>query len=193
VLDARWVVLAATAAAGQEERLRRFARVLRSLPAPPEGGPAAPRLSNGLAARAWSAGAWTYLRPAHATPHKALLETTPQAPPAAQVDDLGRGKVMLPRAAAGGGKQLVLELPPFGVAAIRVGARAVPVGPLTLHLQEGRDAQYKALEAMSDRLAHDHDAEVSEADRRARRLLFKAIHAYREGRYADFARLAAAH
>ena len=37
-LDARWVVLALSAVAGHEDRIRRFARIFRALPAAPAGG-----------------------------------------------------------------------------------------------------------------------------------------------------------
>src|SRR5262249_27022593 len=102
VLDARWVVLSSTVVAGQEERIRRFARVLRRLPAPAESGPAIKRLSNGLAARSWSVGSRTYLELANDTPYKVRLETVVHGPSTATIDDLGRGLVLMPVAAAGG-------------------------------------------------------------------------------------------
>ncbi|MBX6314219.1 MAG: hypothetical protein IRY99_15100, partial [Isosphaeraceae bacterium] len=153
VLDARWVVVALAAITGQEDRLRRFGRVLRSLPAPEAATPPLPRSPNGIASRWWTVGGRTYLALANDTPYKVLLETVLPAPPAAPVDDLGRGQRLKPAAAPHGGKQLVLELPPYGIAALRIGHPEVRPGPVTLHAQEGRDTQYRKLLALHDRLA----------------------------------------
>ena len=130
-LDARRVVLAAASVSGQEERVRRFALVFSSLPAPPTGAPE-PRLPSGVVARAIRSGPDTYVSMANDTPYPILLEAALHAPPGASVDDLGRG-VRLEPEKSGGITKLVLDLPPFGVAAARVGAPDIRVISVTPH------------------------------------------------------------
>ena len=117
----RWAVLSATAVAGQEERVRRFARVFLALPASAATGPPPDRQPFGVAARTHRAGSSTFLALANDTPYPIRLETVLTAPPSATVDDLGRGLRLVPEVVAGR-SHVVLDLPPFGVAAIRVGA-----------------------------------------------------------------------
>ncbi len=153
-LDARRILLAGSSVAGQEERIRRFARVFSALPASPPGAPE-PRLPSGVVARAIRSGAETYLAMANDTPYPILLEADLQAPRDASVDDLGRG-VRLDPERGPGVTRLVLELPPFGVAAARIGAPDVRVasarpfpGPAVL---DGMKAHYDDLWAVLARL-----------------------------------------
>jgi hypothetical protein len=128
-LDARWIVLAATVAAGQEERIRRFARVFRALPAAPVVEPPLDHQPFGIAVRPLRSGSNTYLEMANDTPYPIRLETVLGGSTSAPVDDLGRGLRLTPET-TGGERHVVLDLPPFGVAAIRVGAPDVRIGPL---------------------------------------------------------------
>ncbi len=128
-LDAQWVFLAAGAVAGHEERLRRFAVVLRGLPAwpaSPAGPSADPRsLPFGVAVRSLGDAAQSFLEIANDSPYPIRLACLLDAPESAVVEDLGRGLRLAPAAEAGG-RNLVLDLLPFGVSAIRIGA---PRGP----------------------------------------------------------------
>ena len=132
-LDARWVFLAHKAVAGQEERLRRFAGVLRALPAWPAIPLTAAADPNpkpfGVAVRRMSDDAQTFLEIANDSPYPIRLAGLLDAPGSAPVEDLGRGLRLSPAPEAGG-RNLVLDLLPYGVAAIRVGCatRAALVG-----------------------------------------------------------------
>jgi hypothetical protein len=128
-LDARWIVLAATVAAGHEERVRRFAPIFRALPVAPVVEPPLDRQPFGVAVRPLRSGANTYLEMANDTPYPIRLDTVLGAPASALVDDLGRRLRLTPETIAGE-RHVVLDLPPFGVAAIRIGAPEVRVGPL---------------------------------------------------------------
>ncbi|HEV3120595.1 MAG TPA: hypothetical protein VGY53_01765, partial [Isosphaeraceae bacterium] len=131
-LDARWVLLAAQTAAGEEERLRRFATVFRALPASDDIGSTAARLPSGVAVRAIESGQNTFVAMANDTPYPLRLETILTIASATNVTDLGRGLQLVP-ADAPGGKRLVLDLAPFGVAAVRLGAPAVHVAAVKPH------------------------------------------------------------
>lgn len=132
-LDARWVMLAASAIAGREERVRQFARVFRSLPCPDmAGAPAISRAPSGVSVRAIDRQHQTYLMLANDTPYPTRLETVLVAPAGATVADLGRGLVLAPRMVPGG-TQLVIDLEPFGVAAARIGAPGVRVSSVASH------------------------------------------------------------
>jgi hypothetical protein len=152
VLDARWVVLAASAVAGREERLRRFARVLRGLPAPAEAGAPSPRLNAGVAVRSWTAGGRTYLGLANDTPYTLLVDTVLPPPAEAAVFDLGRGLNLEPAAAPAGGRRLVVKLDPFGVAAVRVGHGEARPGPVAVHFLDAPEPQAVALKERLGRL-----------------------------------------
>jgi hypothetical protein len=127
-LDARWIFVAGKAAAGHEERIRRFAAVLRALPAWPATTMATQGDSNpkafGIAVRSMGDDAQTFLEIANDSPYPIRLATVLAAPSSAIVDDLGRGLRLLPPP-EGDGRLLVLDLIPFGVSAIRVGAPRV--------------------------------------------------------------------
>jgi hypothetical protein len=136
-LDAQWVILAAPAIAGHEERLRRFSTVLRSLPAWPaqSSEPAEERRDFGVAVRSMSDATQSFLEIANDTPYPIRLSGTLDAPVGATVEDLGRNLRLVPQAVAGG-HQLVLDLLPFGVSAIRVGAPNVHLTGLTPYPSE---------------------------------------------------------
>ncbi len=90
-LDAQWVIVAVPAIAGHEERLRKFASVLRALPA----WPAQPSVAggeqkdNGIAVRTLSDQTQTYLEIANDTPYPIRLAGQFDAPSAASIEDLG--------------------------------------------------------------------------------------------------------
>ncbi|HEV3165777.1 MAG TPA: hypothetical protein VGZ22_17245 [Isosphaeraceae bacterium] len=148
-LDARWAFLSATAAAGQEERLRRFATVFRALPVQAEAGSPVARGSSGVAVRAIETNQQTYLSLANDTPYPIRLETVLHTPASASIVDLGRGLRLAPESVAGG-KRLVIDLAPFGVAAMRVGAPGVQVASVTPHHPS---AVLATLEARKDDLS----------------------------------------
>lgn len=140
-LDAHHVWLAAGAIAGQEERLRRFARVFRALPATP---PAERRpLAFGVAVRAHPAGGHTFLALANDTPYPVRLDAALTGPAGGPLFDLGRGVALKPAADAAG-RHLVLDLPPFGVAAVRDEAAAVGVASVTPYPSEAVLATLKS-------------------------------------------------
>ncbi len=124
-LDAQWLFLEEKAVAGQEERVRRFARVLRALPAwPGVPGDRSPR-PFGVAVRRMNDETQTFLEIANDSPYPVRVAGVLEAPDSALVEDMGRGLRLLPAAEAGE-RKLVFDLIPYGVAAIRVGApRAV--------------------------------------------------------------------
>jgi hypothetical protein len=146
-LDARWLVLDGSAAAGQEERIRRFARVFRALPAPEEGKPLSPRTASGAAVRSRTLGNRTYLSLSNDTPYTIVVETVLPIAATASVDDLGRGST-LDAKWNGTGKKLAVELLPFGVSAIRIDSPGMPVGAFTTYLVGKRDLDTRA-EVMS--------------------------------------------
>jgi hypothetical protein len=153
VLDARWMLLAATAAAGREEALARFARVYLALPADaPASRPLDPEA--GVAARTWTAGDATVLGLANDTPYTIRVDATLRVPAGAAVDDVGRGLRLDPRPApgGGGGRSLVLDLLPFGAAAVRVGGPGAKADPVALYPPRAVEEQYQSLAARLDRL-----------------------------------------
>jgi hypothetical protein len=123
-LDAQWMFLEEKAVAGQEERVRRFARVLRALPA--RSGVAseqADRIAGpfGVTARRLNDGSQTFLEIANDSPYPVRVAGVLEAPESTVVEDLGRGLRLLPAVEAGE-RKLVFDLIPYGVAAIRVGS-----------------------------------------------------------------------
>jgi hypothetical protein len=168
-LDAQFVFLAAEAVAGHEERIRRFAGVLRALPAWPASslGPAADPhgLPFGIAVRRMEDPAQTFLAIANDSPYPIRLACLLQAPAAATVEDLGRGLRLAPLPEPGG-RNLVLDLLPFGVAAIRVGAPQVHIASLTAYPSEavltGMEAQFRELSTQLARLNRGLSAVAAE-------------------------------
>lgn len=155
VLDARWVIVSGMATQGQENRLAKFARVYRALPGPPDSAPPVPRMDSGVAVRSWGSAGRTYVAMANDTPYVILLDTLLHAPPEATVDDLGRRQRLIPAAAANGARSLVLELPPFGVAVLRVSSASARVEPIGPYLPAGNDLDTRRehLSVLLDRMA----------------------------------------
>ena len=89
-----------------------------------------PRAPFGTAVRKTGDAAQTFLAIANDSPYPIRLACLLEAPGDAAVEDLGRGLRLAPTAEAGG-RNLVLDLLPFGVSAIRVGAPGVRVASLT--------------------------------------------------------------
>ncbi len=160
-LDAQWVFLSARAVAGHEERLRQFAAVYRALPARPVGpsGPSSDphSLPFGVAIRQIGDVAQTYLEIANDSPYPVRLACLLEAPAAAAVEDLGRGLRLAPRPEPGG-RNLVLDLLPFGISAIRIGAQGVRVASVTPYPSEAvltsMQARSRELSALLARLNH---------------------------------------
>ncbi len=153
-IDAVRVFVAASSAAGQEERLRRFARVFASLPVPRRGGHE-PRLPSGVVARPVRADAETFLAMANDSPYPILLETVLGTTGHPAVDDLGRGIRLEPEQGPNS-LRLVVELAPFGVAATRVNSPEVRLAAVNPHpgpaVLDGMKAQYEDLATALARL-----------------------------------------
>lgn len=155
-IDARWVWIAATAVAGHEERVCRFARIFRALPATAPAASESQPLPFGVAVRAHPAGAQTYLALANDTPYPIRLDMVLGGPATAPVYDVGRGATLRP-VANPSGRHLVLDLLPFGVSAVRVGAADLEVGAVTPYPSEivltNMRTQYEVLSARLSSLA----------------------------------------
>jgi hypothetical protein len=153
-LDPGRVLLSSTSAAGQEERIRRFARVFASLPTSPNRAHE-PRQSSGVVARSIHSGNDTYLALANDTPYPILMEAVLQAPPGATVVDLGRGIRLDPEKGAGT-IRVVLEMAPFGISGIQVGSPDVTVAKVEPHpgraVIDGMQAHYDDLSLALKRL-----------------------------------------
>src|SRR4030088_3388473 len=106
-------------AAGTGGGLRCSARVSRALPAtaPAERLP----LAFGVAVRSHRAAGQTYLVLANDTPYPVRLSALLVGPASAPVYDFTLASLLRPVAEAGG-RRLVLDLLPFGAAAVRVGS-----------------------------------------------------------------------
>ena len=89
-------------------------------------------MPSGVVARATRSGSNTFLALANDTPYPILLEAVLQAPAGAPVDDLGRGIRLSPEKGPGT-TRIVLDLAPYGVAAIQVGSPEVAVASVTPH------------------------------------------------------------
>jgi hypothetical protein len=133
-LDAQWLFLEAKAIAGHEERIRRFASVFRALPALP--APASGTFEDpvprpfGVAVRSLNDGAQSFVEFANDSPYPVRLASLLDAPESALVEDVGRELRLSPVPDAGG-RKLVLDLLPYGVTTIRVGAPRVRVSTVT--------------------------------------------------------------
>jgi hypothetical protein len=155
--DARWLILAAPAVAGHEGRLRRFSTILRSLPAWPtrSAEPTVEQKGFGVAVRSMSDETQSFLQLANDTPYPIRLSGTLDAPSTAVVEDLGRNLRLVPQAVPGG-HLLVLDLLPFGVSAIRVGAPNVHLTGMTPYPSEAvlatMEARYQELSNQLARL-----------------------------------------
>ena len=168
-LDARWVWLSAATVVGNEERCRRFARVFCALPATPaaEGQP----LAFGVSVRAYPVGGQTYLALANDTPYPVRLDTLMSGPANAPVYDLGRDSVLRPASDASG-RHLVLDLLPFGIAAVRVGSAEVKVSAVTPYPSEtvltSMNVQYEAISARLSKLSRGGDKDMLKGNDRPR-------------------------
>jgi hypothetical protein len=129
-LDARFMFVAGKAVAGHEEGIGRFAAVLRALPAWPaaplgtESDPDTKRF--GITVRRMGDDAQTFLELANDSPYPIRLAAVLKAPSSAPVEDLARGLRLFPHLDSGM-PNLVLDLVPFGVSAIRVPAPNVTI------------------------------------------------------------------
>ena len=132
--DPRWIMIAVESVAGQEERLARFARLFQALPASMSAGPPVPRLPSGVALRSWKSNGRTYVSIANDSPYDVLQTCVLKTSSAAVVEDLDRGSRLTPARGENGARQLVLSLPPFGVAALRISDMdaTVEAGPTDL-------------------------------------------------------------
>lgn len=153
VLDAHWAFVSVAASAGREDQLAQFARVLHALPAAPPTR-TSPRPESGVAGRSWTGAGGTILGLANDTPYAIRLDALVRAPADAPIEELGRGVRIVPETVPNRSeRRLVLELPAFGTAAIRVGAQGAFLDPIELHPPEDvMAAQYKALSAQLSRL-----------------------------------------
>ena len=159
-LDAQWVFLAEKAASGQEERLRNFARVLRALPV--KEAPAllaADGLTKafGVVVRSIDDGPQSFLEIANNSPYPVRLAGRVDLPAAAQIEDLGRG-LRLKSMPQADGSNLVLDLLPYGVAAIRIAAPQVKFSLVNSYPSEavmtGMRTRFNELSAQLARLNH---------------------------------------
>ena len=160
-LDARWIFLAASAVAGHEERLLESSR-RSSTSCPPGRRPSPGQEANDPAGDAlrvdgphrWPTPARRYLEIANDSPYPIRLACLLEAPAGAAVEDLGRGYRLAP-AAESGGRNLVLDLLPYGVSAIRIGAPDARVVSLTEYPSDAVLAEMQARSnELSTRLAH---------------------------------------
>lgn len=150
VIDPTAVVLAASSVAGREAAVARFARIFRALPAPPPAPPS-PSLPSGVAVRALPDHGHTYISLANDTPYEVLQAMTLKGGPPSTIDDLGRGLRLEPADSKDGNPELVMRLPPFGIAAIRVGAPRVAVEPSGSYLPALPELEARA-QSISQRL-----------------------------------------
>ena len=101
--------------------------------------------------------AQTFLEIANDSPYPIRLAGLLDAPGSAPVDDLGRGLRLSPAPEAGG-RNLVLDLLPYGVAAIRVGAPRVQLSSVTPYPSEAvlttMQSRFNELSAQLARLNH---------------------------------------
>jgi hypothetical protein len=164
-LDARWIFLEAKAAAGHEERIRRFARVFRALPALPVVPSNVREEPFGVATRIMNDGAASFLAFANDSPYPLRVVGIVDAPASAVVEDLGRG-LRLAHEPEAGGRRLVLDLIPNGVAAVRVSAPRVQFLSVTPYpsaaVLAGMQARFNELTTQLTRLHRGSAAVTTE-------------------------------
>ena len=111
----------------------------------------------GVAVRSMSDDAQTFLEIANDSPYPIRLAGLLDAAGSASVEDLGRGLRLSPVPEAGG-RNLVLDLLPYGVAAIRVGAPRVQLSSVTPYPSEAvltsMQSRFNELSAQLARLNH---------------------------------------
>lgn len=158
VLDARWMLVASRLVEGREAALSQFARVFRALPDEPKPGTVALTAESGVAVRTWAVEGRSYLGLANDTPYTIRVDATLAGlAPEVAVDDLGRGWRLAPEPIRNG-RRLVLDLAPYGVAAVRVAAPEVALEPVVPHPLDDLDAPLRSLVALRDRLAQEATA-----------------------------------
>jgi hypothetical protein len=166
--DSRWVFLAEKAVSGQEERLRRFARVLCALPA--KDAPAdlqADAISKpfGVVVRSLDDSNQTFLEIANNSPYPIRLAAKLDLPAGVTVEDLGRGVQLAPTGRADS-NNLVLDLLPYGVAAIKVAAPQVKLLSVTSYpsdaVMTSMRARFNELSAQLARLNQGLSASPAE-------------------------------
>jgi hypothetical protein len=154
-LDGRWFFAASDAVAGREERVRKFAQVVRSLPAP-ETGPTGPRPASGVSARLARSGGATFLALANDTPYPIQLELVLRCPDGASFVDIGQ-TTPVNAEIVNGGLRVVADLHPFGVASAKMDA-IVSIESTATHpgaaVLDGMRAQYDDLSVTLARLNH---------------------------------------
>ncbi len=157
-LDSRWVFLAEKAVSGQEDRLRRFARVLCALPAreaPADITAGAIPKPFDVVVRNLSEPGQTFLEIANNSPNPVRLAAKLDLPAGAPLEDVGRGLRLAPIARADG-SNLVLDLLPYGVAAIKIGAPEVKLLAVNSYPSEAvmtsMRARFNELQAQLKRL-----------------------------------------
>lgn len=163
-LDSRWILLAGEAVAGHEERLRQFAKVFRALPSTvdPTSPPTQPF---GVSARLHRDAGGTFVALANDTPYPVRVETL-LAIPAGPItfDDIGRGARLKPTEDAAG-HHLVLDLPPFGVVAVRVSSPEVKLVAVIPYPSEAvlttLQARFDAISAQLTRLTQGGESGLS--------------------------------
>ena len=119
----------------------------------------------GVAVRTLGDPTQTFLEIANDTPYPIRLAGVLDAPASAAVEDLGRNLRLVPQAVAGG-RQLVIDLLPFGVSAIRVGAPKIQLTEITPYPSEAvltsMEAQYRELSNQLARLNRGSGSGVGE-------------------------------
>lgn len=131
-LDAGWVLLSAEGTAGDEGRVRRFARLYGELPASAPAIASAPGQEQGYAARIYRRGDASLLTMVNDTPYPVLLEALVEGAAGAPVEDLKRGIRLAPEA-ADGRIRLVLEIGPHDLTTLRLGSANASVVEVRPH------------------------------------------------------------
>jgi len=155
--DAHWVVLSAAAVAGHEDRLRRYGDLLACLPAraQPPRAETPGRKDSGVVVRSLADGGRTILQFANDTPYPIRMAGLLKSNASANVEDLGRSLRLAPQAVSGG-RQLVIDLLPFGLSVIRVDAPKVEFAEATPYPSEvvltTMEAKYQELSNQLARL-----------------------------------------
>jgi hypothetical protein len=165
--DAQWVVLSAAAVAGHEDRLRRYAELLAKLPAraQPPSDATPDRKDSGVVVRSLADGGRTILQFANDTPYPIRMAGLLRSHAAANVEDLGRNLRLAPQAVPGG-RQLVIDLLPFGLSVIRVDAPGVEFAEAKPYPSEvvltTMEAKYQELSSQLARLNRGGSAAPAE-------------------------------
>ena len=153
-IDGQWYFASADAVAGREDGFRRFAQVVRSLPAP-SLAPAEPRPASGVAARLTRVVGASYFAMANDTPYPIQLEAAIRCPDGTSLADLGRTAPMNAEPIAGG-LRVVVDLPPFAIASARIDTADTAIASLAPRpgaaVLDGMKAQYDDLAVTLARL-----------------------------------------